>query len=248
MHKERSLSLTRRKDGLGLYCCHRGKCGRSGRVGGGVGSLAEPQSEDSGSGAGAATKIKPPRVYTGETELVSPAGLRLLSDRFGYTESDTARSGLLQDIRTGAFVVPIYGPRQDYRGVYVRSFEPRYDDIYRDTDPDGPLLGWYWSGGGPRKAGAVGVLVLVEDAFSAIKVARQFNSVCLFGTHINLDAMLEVVSYSDEIVLALDKDAFGKAMKFKQRFAYLAPHMRVVQLEKDLKYETDGGIKDRVLG
>jgi hypothetical protein len=194
---------------------------------------------------------KEARVYRGSTRPLGTSNLGLLSERFDLSAGELDRFGVLEDQSDRRVVVPIIGPYGEHRGVYLRKFAPsRWDDVYREASAEGqPLIGWYGGGHGVRESVSDlpgGPHVLVEDCFSAIKVARQFTAVCLFGTHIKLEAMLEVVKETDNIVLCLDRDAYDKAVGLKMRFNYIAPSMRVVRLEKDLKYESDERIREIV--
>lgn len=112
---------------------------------------------------------------------------------------------------------------------------------YRELDES--WLGWFTS---PNSAEPV---VLVEDVLSALKVSRQFVSVSLMGSHVSLDAMMEVCKYSDQIVLCLDRDATKNAFDLKKRFMFICPQLRVVPLPgKDLKYIPDRDIRTCILG
>lgn len=57
------------------------------------------------------------------------------------------------------------------------------------------------------------------------------------GTNLNLDKLLDLLGVSERIVLALDRDATDTAIGYAQRYALLAPDMRVLRLDRDLKYE-----------
>ena len=56
--------------------------------------------------------------------------------------------------------------------------------------------------------------------------------------------LLEIVSVvgNNELILALDRDATSKALKFVVQWRFLAPNFRAVPLSKDLKYNTDSQI------
>lgn len=110
---------------------------------------------------------------------------------------------------------------------------------YKELDE--PFAGWFWSDtSDPRR------IVIVEDVFSAIKVARQYYTVCLCGTNISLDNIFEILKYSDNVVIALDKDATKKALEYKQKYRFICPNIQVAVLDKDLKYEPDDEIRRRV--
>lgn len=56
--------------------------------------------------------------------------------------------------------------------------------------------------------------------------------------------ILEITGVKKEIILALDRDATSKALKFIVEWRFLAPNFRAVPLSKDLKYSTDSEIKE----
>lgn len=224
-----------------LYCCHRSRCSRSGRIASSGGYVVGGNEE---------SPKKEPRVYKGTTGPVGEGNRAYLLERFGLGDGDLSRAGVLEDQSTGAVVFRITGPYGENRGVCLRRFEPKWNDIYRDDSAEGQPLYGYIRAERCVEAQCVegGPMVLVEDPWSGIKVSRQFTAVVLFGTHLSLDGLLEVVKQTDQIVLALDRDAYDKAVGFKKRYAYLAPYMRVVRLDRDLKYESNETIKAIIKG
>jgi hypothetical protein len=64
------------------------------------------------------------------------------------------------------------------------------------------------------------------------------------GTNLNLDKLLDLLGVSERIVLALDRDATDKALEYAKRYALLAPDMRVLPLQRDLKYEDTTTIRE----
>lgn len=86
---------------------------------------------------------------------------------------------------------------------------------------------------------------MVEDQISSLKVSRKFPSVALLGTALNHYKLKELLSFGNPLVLALDSDAYNKAIIQLEQFKFfLDKKCRVVQLGKDLKYETDSAIAD----
>lgn len=78
-------------------------------------------------------------------------------------------------------------------------------------------------------------LIIVEDQLSAIRASKYVNAVALLGTDIT-DALLDIlrdIDYTD-VVLALDKDAYRKALKTAARLRNKLK-MRVLKLHVDLK-------------
>jgi hypothetical protein len=79
---------------------------------------------------------------------------------------------------------------------------------------------------------------------SAAKVQQSgIPAVCLLGTHLGLDKVRELVSYCSEAVIALDKDAYAKAVTYAGTFRELIG-LKVWSLEKDLKFVSNERIKE----
>lgn len=74
-----------------------------------------------------------------------------------------------------------------------------------------------------------------------------FRSTSLMGTNLNIDRLCDLLSVSEQIVLALDRDATDKALGFANRYALLAPNLVVLPLQRDLKYE-DSSTITRMIG
>lgn len=56
--------------------------------------------------------------------------------------------------------------------------------------------------------------------------------------------ILEIAGIKEDLVLALDRDAIPKAIKFIVEWRFLAPNFRAALLSKDLKYSSDNEIKE----
>jgi len=94
------------------------------------------------------------------------------------------------------------------------------------------------------------VAVIVEDWFSAEACASAgYVGVCINGTNINQFIIDEVKELNKFVVFALDSDAFGKAVSYKNRFAeQFQVGCAVVKLDRDLKFETAEKIKEIING
>jgi hypothetical protein len=235
-HNERALSVSRRDDGVALFLCHRASCSKGGRVASG-GSVQVNDAEP-------AKPSFTPRVYSGESRSLQLPELRELEQRYGLFVPDWKRVNAFIDIESGRLGIPIPGAyHANRRGVELRTLfpdpsKPKEPKTLHFRELDEQWLGWFTSDSGGMP------IVLVEDVISAIKVSRHFIAVSLMGTNISYDDIIEVSKFSDNIVLCLDRDATEKAFGYQKRFKYLAPHLRVVPLQRDLKYESE----ERIIG
>jgi len=231
-HGERSLSVLTRYDGVSLYLCHRASCGASGRV--------------LPNGNVSSGELKPlgfePRPFTEETRALNPEERELLGAMYGLTQREINWFGLTLTSKQGDLVIPISGPLGQKRGHITRPIKGNGGVKglpYKILDE--PFKGWFWlEGSKPER------IVIVEDAISAMRVARSFYSVALLGTNLSQEDMFEILRFSDQIVLALDKDATKKALEYQAKYKFLCPQMVVAILDKDLKYLSDLEILEKV--
>lgn len=87
-----------------------------------------------------------------------------------------------------------------------------------------------------------GPLVIVEDCVSAIKIARQSDSMPVLGSDINRDKLSRLRAYygpSRAIVVWLDGNMYPKAQKMAQRMQMLGMDARAVYSELDPKCYDD---------
>jgi hypothetical protein len=143
---------------------------------------------------------------------------------------------------------PVYGLAGDMlfrqeRGHVTRTFTtPKRCMTYKATAA--PFLDWWRHdyAGDPRP------LVIVEDTLSAARAyGAGFDAVALLGTNISVDDAKEISVYTRDkrnTYLALDRDAFLKALKLASRHAHIIP-MKPVCLDKDIKnMDTDKDIQN----
>lgn len=242
--KERAFTVTRTSEAEAKYMCHRATCGRHGRLA--VWGFQLRQISDGSTPE--ERKSFTPRVHTRDTHKLGEEWTAELLDLYQINADEANWSGWLCESESGNLVVPVRSPLGVVRGVEVRRSKVQVPivsspktDSYRFLDE--PWLGWY-------RGVTTGPIVLVEDAISAIKVSRQFQVCCLHGSHIDLERLMEVIGIAgnkDEMILALDRDATEKALKFIIEWRFLAPNFRAVPLSKDLKYSPDNHIREILL-
>lgn len=233
---ERSFSFTKTVVGAIVYQCKRGSCGRTGRVDGPVGlhNVEAKRPEFT------------PRHYTGTFLDVPEVISEYYIAKFGFSDREWRDAGVRWSPEYNRTVWRVCSPSLVVRGYELRDHtaEGRLKTLHYRHSPD-EWLGWF-----PKQRSGDGRgLVLVEDMISAYKVhCAGLNSVCLMGSHVSMDNLLEILKYGDELKLALDRDATDKAVKLARRFQFIAPHLQVIPLQRDLKYEDSDQIKKIIYG
>ncbi len=246
---ERAFAVTRTSEAEALYKCHRASCGRSGRFP--VWGFRLRQISDNSKQVSDSTseerKSFTPRLHTCDTFELGDEWAAELLDLYEIGRDEANRAGWRVEVNSGNLVCQVRSPLGVVRGVEVRRSKMQVPHVsspktksYRVLDE--PWMGWY-------RTISTGPIILVEDAISALKVSRHFQVVCLHGSHIALEMLLEaleIAGIKQSLVLALDKDATSKALKFIVEWRFLAPNFRAVPLEQDLKYVSDKEILARL--
>lgn len=245
---ERAFAVTRTSEAEVVYKCHRASCGRAGRLAVWGFRLRQIDFGEVPNSTPEESKSFTPRLYTGDTRELGEEWASELLDLYGIRSDEATRLGWRTEIGSGNLVCGVYSQLGVVRGVEVRRSKIQIPHVagpktisYRFLDE--PWLGWY-------RAISTGPTILVEDTISALKVSRHFQTVCLHGSHISLEQLLEILGVvgNSEIILALDKDATSKALKFVVEWRFLAPNFRCVPLKQDLKYEADAEILTHLRG
>ncbi len=202
--------------------CHRASCGTFRRF---DGPLEAP------SGA-----HKEPRHYTRPIKPLTGAQASIIYNRYGLSGSVVDGYNEYDD----RFLLAVHGPATwQVRGhiAYALSGATPKTLTYIAL-PDEPFIHW----ASVREPKAV---VIVEDWFSAEKVreAGLASGVALLGTHMNQQKVTEISTIANlkqvPTFLALDKDAFGKSVKYQARYKEQFKYgLYVWALDKDLKYES----------
>ena len=234
--KERSFSVTRNSSGL-LYICFRATCGQEGfiRTHGTAYAPSKPQ----------AKKLRP---YTGEFLHLERSDRRYFKERFGLSELVTFDFYYNEQ---NNYVLPIFAPDGHSRGNVVRrpwDGAPRTNCARTKActymHEDGPLLSWYGINQemveympGKVSRWPVGVVVLVEDQISAMKVAQAGHvSAALLGCNLTADKVREIAQQVPiRVVIALDADATETAFTMARKWHAAFDSLRVAILKEDLK-------------
>lgn len=225
---EQSLTITNKGDAI-VYICPRAACGKRGRIGG----SARTQNR-----AVATTKPKP-KTYNKPLERLPQKIKAWISASYEISETTLGK----QQWKYG---------REDHR-LYMPVFTAEGEEVAAVTkvlpsslghNTTGPKCVAYWREQlvpklhfPLRKDGyeEAPYIVLVEDIISAVKVSTITRSCAIMGTNIaNTDA-IELMSLTNNLIIALDPDAISKAHQMKKRLKGMFDRIIVLSLKQDPK-------------
>lgn len=222
-HKEKSLSLTLSEDGNLLWKCHRASCGDSGKIFV-WGAIEE----------GRKAVKKTPRRFTGRTEHLSEAAYDWFWSKYQIGRRILDEWGIKFCPEMNRIVYPITGPPNKYRirGYQAREWADKLDIkvlTYQEL-VDEPFAHWGY------QHTAKYPIIIVEDVVSALKVEQaNLNVLALNGTNLSQKLVREIIDVNRQVILALDKDAYSKAVGYAGTYSHLLS-LKVWKLEEDLKY------------
>lgn len=125
--------------------------------------------------------------------------------------------------------------------VQLRTFCPEranFAKYYTRGYPETVL----WSCG--NRSRDFGPLVVVEDFVSAIRVGRTQEAMPLWGSGLSLNQIQKISDRWDTLILWLDWDKAGHAMKLREKALPYFKSVKVVASEKDPKEYTDERIAE----
>lgn len=246
---EKSLGLWQMQSGSVGYRCHRAQCGRSGRIDGGASYGLHHQESNR-------PKDFEPRLFRGIIEEVPDVIFEYYTGKYGFSETALRATGFRWAPEYNRTVWEVRSPTGTIRGYELRSHRdedrPKTIHYRHKADAWAGYVGlrggreqvWDDVGGGGH-SGRNQTLILVEDLISAHKVSQVYPACSIMGSHLNIELIVDITRVNDErLILCLDKDATQKAIGFQRRYAFLCPNLRVVPLERDLKYECPEKIRE----
>lgn len=183
-----------------------------------------------------------------------PEKARSWLHKYGITESEYRRFGLFYESDRELLCFPITESNElvYYNGRYFGP-EPKHSKyVAVGHKPTNPAI--------LRTAQDSSVFIAVEDYVSAIKIARQYNAICLFGTKVSHIERLGLAlsneinsSRSDTCIspsrcvsfrLWLDFDKYREAIKQAARARQYIPDSATIVTPKDPKCYSDIEIKE----
>lgn len=233
--RERTFNVTLTEEGL-KYKCHRASCAKSGCFTG-IREAGAGHGVPSGVGAKRISSASKP---TPSLESVPQHIQELLFGQYGLRETHTQRAGLRWAPELNRLWIPVINHDGSHSGAQARSLEAGVVPktvTYKSSD-DWLSLAYYTR----RREG---LLLVVEDCFSAIRASEYIDSAALLGTHLSWEKLENILEVYDGIVLALDQDATAKAVEYEKRFSPFC-HIYILSLERDLKNLTEDELKDKL--
>lgn len=208
---ERSMSVRVADDGAVLFLCYRASCGARGVLGGSPSKLVSLVSTKQPT-----HKVKP-----------DPTSRLVLTLDLPYEYF-----GTMYDPDTNRVAFPVLSPSGTRRGWVLRSYDNAVTPKVL-TVPTSPEVQLGWN----RVQGTQ--VVVVEDIPSAAWLETVgVRAVALQGTHASSEAIDEIVEEAEEVVWALDADAFSKAQKWDAATKIHFRRSAVLLLTKDIKDQT----------
>lgn len=170
---------------------------------------------------------KEPRYYTRPTKYPTPEQHEMIHARFGLEAGTVDRYSEAED----RFILPVMGSKLLLRGYVAYSLSGGMPKSINYPKHPGELFMHYARGGCLTR-------VVVEDWFSAEKVAAAGAcGIAIMGTNISEDMLNELAETGTPTVLAFDRDAYPKSIKYQQKYQQrFKGGLKVWRLEKDLKY------------
>lgn len=228
--KDLSFSITRTPSSV-LFICHRAGCGRKGNIPMTASSTELP------------VRTPPKRDAEQGWRLshLPPEVRDELWTKYLIDEDMVKRAGILWEIEQKRLWLPIKADDRMTMGVNLRSLEKGVKPKARIHISDASRVpaAFYF------RTLTSDLLYLVEDQFSAIRLAKYVNSCALLGTHLSDSLLLSIKKLRvEEVVIALDKDAYEKAIQMYKKLVPLVDRVCIVRLEKDIKDMTEEALKE----
>ncbi len=209
--KEDGFAISRLADGRLAYICHHASCGLKGFIGGDnprATTVASPPIKASHKPFKEVLEPLPTSVvlYLGEKYDLQPETLDLYNVQWCPASESIAMPIRYGNTSIGITLKTLYA-------IPKRVFTYKFTDVRE-------LIAWY------RRNLSIYTeyntsVILVEDQLSAMRLAQYgYSSVALCSTHLNVTRVVELCKVFDRAVLWLDADAFNKAVKYIQDYAF----------------------------
>lgn len=215
--RERSLSVVDH----GTYTtfkCYRASCGHWGRYNNG----------DFGDAADGERQSRPEMPHS---RPVTAQELLQWQACYPTTDQDVARLRLRYVDADKRWWYPVLDPTGHERGGAARATDGRTPKavVYSNEPQPWTAGSWY------VKDGDVTTVLLVEDQVSAAKAALYVTTVALIGCNISEALTEQLLKYTKNVYIALDKDAIVKSTELARKLTPLFDSVGVILLERDIK-------------
>jgi DNA primase len=165
-------------------------------------------------------------LYTASTTSIIANKVRKYLYRRGFTDRDFLKYNIgycTSGEYSGRVIIPSYNENNQLNFFVGRTFEDAYHK-YRNPECSKDIIGFEnlinWSQ----------PIILVEGVFDAIAVKR--NAIPILGKTLTKSLLRKLVdSKVEDIYIALDKDAFKKALEYTEKFINMGKRVYLVDME-----------------
>jgi len=217
--RESCLSIRYSEDAVTTFKCFRSTCGWFGMTA--MDNRARVETK----------KLKVGRVYRNPTIPLQGNYVSILRDRYQLRRASADGHGWRISEHGEELVMPVLDRYGRERGHVTRTFEtPKRCYTYKATVQ--PWLDWWFDDLNSAP------VVVVEDCLSACRLhGLGYNACTLLGTSMSTEQAREIADTAGDraVHLALDRDAFDKAMKLRDRHAHVLRIDTVACLTVDIK-------------
>ena len=176
----------------------------------------------------------------GMTKHIPAVGLGWLY-KYGITDEDIETFGIGYSNTLNRVVLPVYDGNAELVYYQARNLgevtekSPKYMNVKARGRKD-----IYFEICDPCFDGET--VVVVEDILSGIRVGKQNDVVALLNAYIPDDLIFRLAKVYPETILWLDPDKWDRMLKRTRRFRSLGLNVKMVRVNEDPKYYTDGEI------
>jgi len=165
-------------------------------------------------------------LYTASTTSIIANKVRKYLYRRGFTDRDFLKYNIgycTSGEYTGRVIIPSYNENNQLNFFVGRTYEDAYHK-YRNPECSKDIIGFEnlinWSQ----------PIILVEGVFDAIAVKR--NAIPILGKTLTKSLLRKLVdSKVEDIYIALDNDAFKKALEYTEKFLNMGKRVYLVDME-----------------
>lgn len=165
-------------------------------------------------------------LYNASTVSIIANKVRKYLYKRGFTDRDFLKYNIgycTSGEYAGRVIIPSYNANNQLNFFVARTFEDAYHK-YRNPEASKDIIGFEnlinWNM----------PIVLVEGVFDAIAVKR--NAVPILGKSLSKSLIKKIVSSEvEDIYIALDKDAFKKALQYTEQFLNMGKKVYLVDMQ-----------------
>lgn len=179
----------------------------------------------------------PPKDAT--STILSP-GLEWIKS-YGITDKEIKDNNILWSSSQRQLIFSFYGEKDQLLGWQARNFSESSKSKYFTQGPIKEMLTFYQQNDNNLSYETV---VLVEDCVSGLCIARQIDSLPLFGCSIALSKINALKRYYSNVLIWLDPDKYKEAQGIAKRASMMGLSTNVIFTEQDPKEYRDIEITD----